>query len=223
MFLLCLWLAAIAKGGRNLIHGVLTIAEKHISVILKENWVFKIRVTATHGSLAKDDLLGAPHLNDRHAVDGAALHGLGRGIRNIVSADNHAHVNIAHLGVDLVHLLDDIIRHIGLSEQHIHLSRHAAGDGVDAELDSLAHALALAEHIRHGHLGTTGSHTITRDDENLVGVSQKLGDGFRSRFAMLLDDLVTLLNGGDGVHTAEDNVEDVTVHGFAHDVRKDSS
>ncbi len=35
------------------------------------------------------------------------------------------------LRVDVVHLLELVVRHVGLGEQHVHVARHAAGDRVD--------------------------------------------------------------------------------------------
>jgi len=40
---------------------------------------------------------------------------------------------------------------------------------------------------------------------------------------VFLGGVITLLGGGNGVHAAENDVEDITVHGLAHDVREDSS
>ena len=41
--------------------------------------------------------------------------------------------------VDLVHLEHDVVGHLGLGEQHVHVPGHAAGDRVNGE----AHVLAL--------------------------------------------------------------------------------
>ena len=37
----------------------------------------------------------------------------------------------ANSRVDVVHLLELVVRHVGLGEQHVHVARHAAGDRVD--------------------------------------------------------------------------------------------
>ena len=44
--------------------------------------------------------------------------------------------------VDLVHLEHDVVRHVGLGQQHVHVAGHAAGNRVDAEahVDALARA-----------------------------------------------------------------------------------
>jgi hypothetical protein len=57
------------------------------------------------------------------------------------------------LAVDVVHLLELVVGHVGLGEEHVHVPRHAPGDRVDGELH--LHALVLEElrHLAHRVLG----------------------------------------------------------------------
>ena len=47
---------------------------------------------------------------------------------------------VRELRVDLVHLLELLVRHVRLGEQHVHVPGHPAGDRVDA-VDDLDAAL----------------------------------------------------------------------------------
>ena len=40
---------------------------------------------------------------------------------------------VGEVVVDLVHLEDDVVGHVGLGEQHVHVPGQAAGDRVDRE------------------------------------------------------------------------------------------
>ena len=55
-------LTTVGEGCGDLVHSVLAVSEKHIGVLLEEDRVLEIRVSATHGTLAEDYLLGAPDL-----------------------------------------------------------------------------------------------------------------------------------------------------------------
>ena len=61
------------------------------------------------------------------------------GIHDVVGADHHRDVGVREVLVDLVHLHHDVVGHLRLGQQHVHVAGHAAGDRVDAE----AHVDAL--------------------------------------------------------------------------------
>ena len=77
--------------------------------------------------------------------------------------------------VDLVHLQHDVVGHLGLGQQHVHVPRQAAGDGVDGEAHLLALARAtcrvssLTDLLRLRH-----RHAVARHDDDAVGVVQRL-------------------------------------------------
>ena len=83
-------LTTVSEGSSDLIHGVLAVSEKHVSVLLEEDRVLEVRVSTAHGTLAEDNLLGTPDFDNGHAVDGAALDGLSGFVSDIVSSDNEA-------------------------------------------------------------------------------------------------------------------------------------
>ncbi len=56
------------------------------------------------------------------------------GLTTLAGADNDGHVGSRKLRIDLVHLHQLVVGHVGLGQQHVHVARHAPGDGVDAVL-----------------------------------------------------------------------------------------
>jgi hypothetical protein len=55
-------------------------------------------------------------------------------VDDIVGADDERHVRCLELGVDVVHVVDEVVRHAGFGQQHVHVARHAARHRVDREL-----------------------------------------------------------------------------------------
>ncbi len=96
-----------------------------------------------HRALEDDHALGLVDVEDRHPVDrrgGVRVRGR---VRHVVGADHERHVGAAELRVDVVHLLELVVRHVGLGEQDVHVAGHAAGDRVDRVLDLDAALLEL--------------------------------------------------------------------------------
>lgn len=71
---------------------------------------------------------GMPADRRPRLIDGGRVDG-------VVGADDEDDVGGGEVLVDLVHLLDDVVRHLRLREEDVHVPREAAGDGVDAEPD----------------------------------------------------------------------------------------
>ena len=60
---------------------------------------------------------------------------VGGRVHGVVGADDEHDVGVGEVVVDLVHLQHDVVGHLGLGEQHVHVPGQAAGDRVDAEAD----------------------------------------------------------------------------------------
>ena len=75
--------------------------------------------------------------------------------------------------VDLVHLHHDVVGHLGLGQQHVHVTRHAAGHRVDAE----AHVDALLAQrlgdLVHRVLRLRHRHAVARHDDDVLGLAQQ--------------------------------------------------
>ena len=69
---------------------------------------------------------------------------------------------VGEVVVDLVHLEDDVVRHLGLGEQHVHVPGQPAGHRVDAEAH-LDPALAqLAGQVGDRVLRLRDGHAVAR-------------------------------------------------------------
>jgi hypothetical protein len=56
-----------------------------------------------------------------------------RRVDDVVGADDDGHVGVREVLVDLVHLHHDVVGHLGLGQQHVHVAGHAAGHRVDGK------------------------------------------------------------------------------------------
>jgi hypothetical protein len=108
---------------------------EHAGVVGVEQRVLDAGEAGALAALDDDGVLRIDHVEDRHAVDRAGRVGLGHRVDHVVGADDERHVGVLELGVDVVHVGDQVVGHAGLGEQHVHVARHAAGDRVDRELD----------------------------------------------------------------------------------------
>src|SRR4051794_1165509 len=131
-------------GVEQLAHRVLGVAEEQGGVLLEEQLVLDAREAGAHRTLHEHDLLGLVGVEDRHAVDGRARSRLRRRVDHVVGADHQDDVGVLELAVDVVHLLELLVGHLGLSEQHVHVTGHPPRDGVDRVVDL---DVALAEQV----------------------------------------------------------------------------
>src|SRR5574344_294622 len=134
MVLFADWPASGLQGGQYLIEHLLGIAKQHAVVVLVEQRVVHPGVAAGHAALHDDTGLGLPYFQHRHASDGAVGVFGGAGVDDAVGADDDDHVGLGEVVVDLIHLHDDVVGHLGFGQQHVHVPRHATGDGVDSKL-----------------------------------------------------------------------------------------
>ena len=91
-------------------------------------------------SLDHDHVAGVADVENRHPRDRARGVGVRQRVHHVVGADDDRHVALRERGVDLVHFLELVVRHVGLGQQHVHVPRHAAGDGVNGVLDRACRA-----------------------------------------------------------------------------------
>src|SRR5665811_231592 len=111
----------------------LRVAEQHLRVLAEEQRVLHTGVARVHAPLEHDDVTSLPHLEDRHAGDRAGRV-LERGrVDRVVRADDQHDIGVVEVVVDLVHLEHDVVRHLRLGEQHVHVTGQTTGDRVDAE------------------------------------------------------------------------------------------
>ena len=112
----------------------LGVAEEHERVVGEEQLVLDAGKPGVHAPLDDEHRLGLVGVDDRHAEDGARLVVPGGRIHDVVGPQHQGHVGLRHLGVDLLHLDEAVVRDLGLGQQDVHVARHAAGDRVHGEL-----------------------------------------------------------------------------------------
>src|SRR5208283_4133237 len=88
----------------------------------------------THAAL--DHHYGARlvHIENGHTIDRAAGVAASRRIGDVVGANHQRHVGLRHVGIHVVHVQQFVVGNVRLGEQDVHVSGHAAGNGMDAEL-----------------------------------------------------------------------------------------
>ena len=142
------WLSGL-KQLENRIQAFLGVAEQHARVLLEEQRILHACVTGGHGAFQHDGGAALPAFQNRHAADRAVgLFKRGR-VHDVVGADDDGDIDVREIVVDLVHLEDDVIRHLGLGQQHVHVAGHAAGDRVDARVDRGLDPLLQGTNQRH--------------------------------------------------------------------------
>jgi hypothetical protein len=198
----------------------LGVAEEHARVLAEEERVVDAGEARTHAALEHEHGPRLVDVDDRHAVDRAVLVLAGRRVDHVVGADDDAHVHVRHARVDVVHLDELLVGHVGLGEEHVHVAGHAAGHRVDGEghlgAVLLEQVAELADHVLRlgdGHAVAGDEHDRLRGLEDEVGV---VGD---DRLDLALD-LGGLLGGAEA---GEQHVRQRAVHGLAHDVREDDA
>jgi hypothetical protein len=84
-------------------------------------------------------------------------------------------VRLGEVLVDLVHLEHDVVGHLGLGQQHVHVAGHAAGHRVDAEAH--LHALVAQQlgDLEHRVLRLRHRHAVAGHDDHVLGFAQQLG------------------------------------------------
>ena len=217
-------------GRAELVHGLLRVAEHQGDAFLAGvDRVLDAGVAGLEVVVADEDMLGLLHVQNGHAVDRGALGGVGSRVRDVVRADHNGCVAVRKAGVDLLHLMQLLVRHVGLSQKHVHVTGHTARDRMDGELDVNAVGLEGVGQLLDLMLGLSQRHAVAGDDDDALGGSQDLaggllGLGCRSGFGfglgrgsgVLLGGSSSLLGGRGGL--AEENIAQMAVHGLAHDL-----
>src|SRR5512139_2841453 len=114
-------LPARSEGLEDVLDAVLGVAEEHLGVLTEEQRVLHAGVAGGHRAFEDDDVLGLPYPDDRHPGDGGGGVLGGGGVDGVVGADDEHDVDVLEVVVDLVHLEHDVVGHLGLGEQHVHV------------------------------------------------------------------------------------------------------
>jgi hypothetical protein len=96
-------------------------------------------------------------------------------VHDVVGAQDDGHVGLAELAVDVFHLEDLVVGHLGLGQQHVHVARHAAGHRVDGVLDGDALGGQLGGQLLDRVLGTRHGQAVARHDDHRLGIAEHEG------------------------------------------------
>jgi hypothetical protein len=110
--------------------------------------------------------LRVDHIENRHAVDRRGFVGLGNRIHHVVGADHDGDIGGLELGVDVIHVDDQVVGHAGFGQQHVHVTRHAARDWMDRELHVLVARDQLFAQLPDLVLRLRHRHAVARHDDD---------------------------------------------------------
>src|SRR5262249_14237528 len=151
-----------------------------------------------------DDVVGVPHSEHRHAGDGAVRVLGGGRVDGVVGADDEDDGGVVEVVVDLVHFQHDVVRHLGLGQQHVHVARQAPGDGVDAEPDVAAVSAQLGGRVGPPVLGLRHRHAVAGGDDHRVGAAEQFGGPLGGNLAVFAVVLVLGRAGLDAEAAGDD-------------------
>ena len=136
-------------------------------------------------------------------------------VDDVVGADDERHVGIGEVVVDLVHLLEPVVRHVRLGQEDVHVAGHASGDRVDGELDVDAPGDEQVHELANRALRLCHGHAVAGHDDHALAVRHQDGGILGADLAQLL---LALGTGGRlaaaGTEPGEEDVEDRAVHGL---------
>src|SRR3954454_6703397 len=98
----------------------LGVREEHPGADVPVELVLDAGVAVAHRALDHDDAAGPVDVEDRHAVD-ARTGATGRRVRDVVGADDEGDVGGRQRDVRLVQIAHDVVRDVGLGQQHVHV------------------------------------------------------------------------------------------------------
>src|SRR5262249_49912092 len=129
-------------------------------------------------------------------------------VDDVVCSDHDRDICGWKFRIDLFELIQRRVRHICLSKQHVHVSGHAARNGMNSVFDCDSAFLQYVCELTHCVLRLRCSQTITRHEHNLVCISELRRDVFQSDFAHR----PLLLAGGCGCRSASESTEQDVCH-----------
>mmetsp|Transcript_8825 Transcript_8825/g.27381 ORF Transcript_8825/g.27381 Transcript_8825/m.27381 type:complete len:609 (-) Transcript_8825:131-1957(-) len=211
----------VEHAAAHLVDAALGVAQKHVRVCVEEERVLHIGVPARQRALEHDDLLGAPHLDHRHArqLRVGVFHS--RWVDCVVGTDHQHRVVLLDVRVDLVHFVHQVVRHASLREQHVQLPRHAPRHGMDGAGHLLAVGSQQVHEVRQAVLSLGHSQAVARHDEHALRLHDGVGGGLHvGHHALAALDVAhhggTALCAGECALDAQEHVDHRAVHRMAH-------
>ncbi len=211
-------------------HGLGRVAQHHDDAGPGVQGVGHARVTGFFVIVADDDGFGLVRFENGHAINGRALGGVGRRIEHVVGPHDNDQIGIGKHGIDHIHFQHVFVIHICFGQQHVHVSGHASGHGMNGVINPGPSGLQRVGQLLDLVLGLGQSHAVTGHDDHPLGGGQQPGHvrillrrGLRGLYG-----LRRLGRGRLGRRAARTGHRGLTqqdgrqraVHGLAHDARE---
>jgi len=114
------------------------------------------------------------------AKPGFLLRFTARTVFALSASDHERDVGLRHLGIDFIHLDQRRVGDVRFGEQHVHVSRHPAGHGMNREFDGDAAFGQRVVQLAHLVLRLRHRHAVSRDDDDVARLLQQLRRAFDS-------------------------------------------
>ena len=150
----------------------LRVGEEHARLGVGVQLVVDARVARPHRALHDDDRARVVDVEDRHAVDRAGRVRPCRRVGDVIGAHDERHIGPLELGVDLLHLLELRVGHVGLRQQHVHVTGHAPGHRMDGVRDLDPTLLEQVGQLAHRVLRLRHGEAVARNDDHLLRVGE---------------------------------------------------
>ena len=142
-------------------------------------------------------------------------------IGDVIGADHQRDISLREFAIDVIHLDQPVVGNVGFGQQHIHVSWHAARDGMDGKSHIHTSLAECVIEFTYLVLSLRDRHAITRNNDDLVGGGQDCGRFFRRRAADRLCFCPSCRGSLNLAECAEENIAERAVHGLGHDDRQD--
>ena len=158
-------------------------------------------------------------MEHRHPCDRRAGVVHGRRVDRVVGADDEHDIGVRQVVVDLVHLEHDVVGHLGLGEQDVHVPRETTGDRVDPEADIHAAVAQPTRELGHGILRLRRRHAVAgRDDDRPRFLEEGSHPGRLHLTVLAVVGVATRRRAGLHSEATGDDGDEGPVHRLAHDV-----
>ncbi len=101
-------------------------------------WIVDTGVAWEFIEIAYDDVFRVFDVEDWHTINRCALGRICRRVNDVVSAYYDGDIGILEFLIDVLHLIEFVIRDIDFCKEDIHVSRHTAGHRMDSKLNVFA-------------------------------------------------------------------------------------
>ncbi len=111
-------------------------------------------------------------VENRHTVDRALRIVLGGRVGHVVGADDENDIRIREFVVDVVHVIELIVGHIGFGQEHVHMPRHAASHRVDGVFDIHTLVFQHISKLAYRVLRLRDRQTVAGNDDDILGIGE---------------------------------------------------